>query len=429
MKRLGKLLSDRGSITPEQLSRALAHQRLAGGRLGTCLLETNALEERDLLRGLSEQLHVPFADEEDLRAIPQKTLALLPARAARRCQAIPFRALGGELSLAMIDVRNLALQDELAFVTGRRLKVHIALEARLFEALERYYGEECPRRYVQLVDRLNRTRYLWRGEAAATASEAETATAEPGWSLPPFTAPAPAPPPPLPNPEALSMVPEPPLATAPFGGTTVPLEPLPAMPVPQAPFTGRSVPFSEPAPEPEPVPAAVPAPDQTPVPVSPAQAGEPPSRDAIGAALVARLAVDFSRVLLLAVRANRLTGWLGAGADISLDTLASLAIAPEPTSILTTVRDRAPFFRGPLPNLPSHHALAAVWGGRLPEDCALLPLPVGGRTAALVYLDREPESLGTLDPVALRELLAVAGEQLAAQIRRRKAGSRPASGR
>jgi len=93
------------------------------------------------------------------------------------------------------------------------------------------------------------------------------------------------------------------------------------------------------------------------------------------------------------------------------------------------VRDRAPFFRGPLPNLPSHHALAAVWGGRLPEDCALLPLPVGGRTAALVYLDREPENLGTLDPVALRELLAAAGDQLAAQIRRRKAGSRPASGR
>ena len=58
-----------------------------------------------------------------------------------------------------------------------------------------------------------------------------------------------------------------------------------------------------------------------------------------------------------------------------------------------------------------------------------MPLPVGGRTAALVYLDREPENLGTLDPVALRELLAAAGDQLAAQIRRRKAGSRPASGR
>ena len=65
----------------------------------------------------------------------------------------------------------------------------------------------------------------------------------------------------------------------------------------------------------------------------------------------------------------------------------------------------------------------------IPAADALLPLPVGGRTAALVYLDREPENLGTLDPVALRELLAAAGDQLAAQIRRRKAGSRPASGR
>jgi hypothetical protein len=159
-------------------------------------------------------------------------------------------------------------------------------------------------------------------------------------------------------------------------------------------------------------------------PVTQAPPGQPPDRDAIGRDLVARLASVFLRVVLLAVRGKRIAGWVGTGSDLSLGALAELSLEPEASSILSTVRDGAPFFRGPLPSLPSHHALAATWGGKLPRDCALLPLPVGGRTAALLYLDREPEGLGTLDPSTLREQLAATGEQLAHCIRRRKAGAR-----
>jgi len=141
MGKLGQILVARGWITVQQLTRALKNQNVVGGRLGTCLLEMDALTEDLLAKGLAEQLGVPAATLDDLHGIPEEVRDLLPAKLARRCRAVPFRALGGRLDVAMLDARNLACQDEIAFATGKRVKVHVGLEIRIFEALEKYYDE------------------------------------------------------------------------------------------------------------------------------------------------------------------------------------------------------------------------------------------------------------------------------------------------
>ena len=169
MGKLGQLLVARGWITVQQLTRALQNQNAVGGRVGTCLLEMEVLGEDLLVRSLSEQLGVPAAAIEDLRGIPDEVLRLIPEKLARRCRAIPFRAAGGRLDVAMQDPRNLVCQDEIAFACGRRVKVHVLHELRIFEALQRYYREECPSRYSLLVDRLNRARYLWGAKGAGAA--------------------------------------------------------------------------------------------------------------------------------------------------------------------------------------------------------------------------------------------------------------------
>jgi hypothetical protein len=173
MGKLGQLLVARGWITVQQLTRALQTQNSVGGRLGTCLLEMEVLGEELLGRALSEQLGVPAAGIEELRAIPDEVLQLIPERLARRCRAIPFRVTSGRLDVAMQDPRNLVCQDEIAFACGRRVKVHVLHELRVHEAMQRYYREECPSRYTLLLDRLNRARYLWgaRQEGAAAAEE------------------------------------------------------------------------------------------------------------------------------------------------------------------------------------------------------------------------------------------------------------------
>src|ERR1700686_743947 len=164
MGKLGQLLVARGWITVQQLTRALQTQNAVGGRVGTCLLEMEVLGEDLLVRSLSEQLGVPAAVIEDLRGIPDEVLRLIPEKLGRRCRAIPFRVAGGRLDVAMQDPRNLVCQDEIAFACGRRVKVHGRHEVRIYEALQRYYREECPSRYSLLLDRLNRARYMWVGK-------------------------------------------------------------------------------------------------------------------------------------------------------------------------------------------------------------------------------------------------------------------------
>lgn len=165
MGKLGQVLVARGWITVQQLTRALQNQQGVGGRLGTCLLETDAINEDILLKGLAEQLGVPAALPEELRGIAEEVIALLPEKLARRCRAVPFRVTGGRLDVAMQDPRNLSAQDEIAFASGKRVKVFVAPEVRMYEALERYYGDECPSRLGLLLDRLNRARFLWKRPA------------------------------------------------------------------------------------------------------------------------------------------------------------------------------------------------------------------------------------------------------------------------
>ena len=181
MGKLGQLLVARGWITVQQLTRALQTQNAVGGRVGTCLLEMEVLGEDLLVRSLSEQLGVPAAVIEDLRGIPEEVLRLIPEKLARRCRAIPFRVAGGRLDVAMQDPRNLVCQDEIAFACGRRVKVHVLHEVRIYEALQRHYHEECPSRYSLLLDRVNRARYLWSAKEGgprpgAAASDAEDRT-------------------------------------------------------------------------------------------------------------------------------------------------------------------------------------------------------------------------------------------------------------
>jgi hypothetical protein len=241
MAKLGQLLVARGWITVQQLTRALKNQNVAGGRLGTCLLEMDALSEELLLKGLSEQLGVPAAEADEMRGIPDEVLALVPEKLARRCRAVPFRVEGGRLDLALMDPRNLSAQDEIAFASGKRVKVFVAGEIRILEALEKYYHEECPSRFGMVLDRLNRARFLWEKPAEKAlphsgdellASIDHPFAPPPRIDLPPDLPPPPAPRPAPPvDPDLFSAArlfpPKPAPAAAP-----APPEPLPPPPPP-----------------------------------------------------------------------------------------------------------------------------------------------------------------------------------------------------
>lgn len=459
MAKLGQLLVARGWITVQQLTRALKNQNVAGGRLGSCLLEMDALTEELLLKGLSEQLGVPSAAADDLRGVPEEVRGLIPEKLARRCRAVPFRVEGGRIDLALMDPRNLAAQDEIAFASGKRVKVYVAEEIRILESLERYYGEECPSRFGVILDRLNRARFLWEKPAERPAPNSGEELLTPLDSpFAPRDSPL-APPPKIHLPPALPEL-DPLLPLRPAEAKPPPPQPAPRPVAPPAPVAVPAPPPARPAAPPPPavaatVPVPIPARATAPAAVPPVEAASPvqvapvappprsqsvsltpeeraelgtvpwiepaaadrslpipASLDEVEAELakatdleeVARLLLGFlgrdhRRTAIFQVSRERITGWRVHGTGIDREAFAAFSIGFDQPSIFLNLRHGSSLYLGPLPPMPAHRQLARTWGGDLPRDCVLLPVRIKDRLVMVVYADG-----ATRGPIELQQM-------------------------
>jgi hypothetical protein len=156
MTRLGQLLVRADLVSENHLARALGVQHFAGGRIGTLLLERGALHEDDLGRTLAEQHACEFVPWSVLANVSPAAIAVLPAKFAIRHCAVPYDRGEGFLRIALRDPSDLRILDELFFVTGRKIVPSVAPEVRIFQALEKYYGERRTPRYAILAEKLSR---------------------------------------------------------------------------------------------------------------------------------------------------------------------------------------------------------------------------------------------------------------------------------
>jgi hypothetical protein len=452
MGKLGQLLVARGWITVQQLTRALKNQGVVGGRLGTCLLEMDALGEEVLARALAEHLGVPAAGPDDLRGIPEEVLALVPEKLARRCRAVPFHVMGGRLDVAIMDPRNLACQDELAFACGKRVKVHVASELRVFEALERYYGEEMPSRLTLLLDRLNRARYLWEKPAEPDLSTAEmkavsdlfarpaaaAAWPEPAISPPPRRASAPAPAAPAaaarPAVRPAASVPGAARAAAPAAAPRAVPRSVTLTPEERAElglFGAVAAPEPPPPPPPPAPTAAPPRPKSLAAPAGNVEEIEQvfaaaEDRDEVGRILLGYLGprgLGYRRAALFQVGKDRVSGWMAEGEDIEPRLFADFSIGFDQPSLFLNLRQGSGLHLGPMPPMPVHRQLARAWGGELPQDCVLLPVRVKDRLVAVVYADGAKQGLKGIDLSRLQRLTAATAAAFERFILDRKHGT------
>jgi hypothetical protein len=448
MGKLGQLLVARGWITVQQLTRALQNQSIVGGRLGTCLLEIDALTEDLLLKGLSEQLGVPAAGIDDLRRIPDEVLTFLPDKLARRCRAVPFRVEGSRLDLAMMDARNLSCQDEIAFATGKRVKIHVAHELRVLEALERHYKDESPSRFSLLVERLNRARYFWEKQGMEIGERAESAStlADLMGNRPqPFQPPPllPEPPPPVrPSPVRPAPAPAPPVSPPPAPAPAVATAPRPvsvrpltiplteeerAALVPIAPDPVIEPPAPPPAPAPLPPlpPVTAPAPAPLPDPstmeeVEKAfQATWDPER--VGQILLSFLGKNHRRALLFQVGRDKISAWMAQG-ELDHVQFGKYMVGFDKPSVFLNLRQGTAFYIGALPPMPAHRQLASSWGGELPRDCVLLPVKMKDRMVTVIYADGARNGLAGIDLQQMQRLASSTADALQRCILHKKKG-------
>jgi hypothetical protein len=439
MGKLGQLLVARGWITVQQLTRALTTQQVVGGRLGTCLIEMDAISEDNLLKGLAEQHGVPAVSLDDLRGIPDEVLALLPDKLARRCRAVPFRVVGSRLDVAMLEPRNLALQDEIAFASGKRVMVYVAHEVRIVESLERYYREESSSRFSMLVERLNRARYFWerdkqpeppKAEDELTRLPALPVSRPLGTRQAGVPAPAPRPTPvPVPAPVAAPVAAktEPAAPPAPrkpsFQTVTMTQEERAALsmagkPAAAAPAAGPALP---PAPA---TPASLPAHGS--IQEVEAAFGRTHDREEMARIALGYLAHSYRRAALFQVSKDKVSAWMGQG-ELDLPIFQKFSIGLDQPSLFLNLKNGSSLHIGPLPPMPAHRELARAWGGELPRDSVALPVRINDRLVAVLYADGglHPAKggqggLGGLDLPHLQRLATATGAALERCILHRK---------
>jgi hypothetical protein len=439
MPRIGVLLVRAGVVSEESVNRALAVQGFAGGRLGTLLLERGSLSEGDVGKALAEQHGCAFIPWRALGSIAAGVIAALPAKFAIRHSAVPVELGEGFIRVALRDPANLRILDELFFVTGKKIIPSVAPEVRLYQALEKYYGERRTPRFAILAEKLSRP-------AISPVIKK-----------------------PLPPPPDFSAAP----SNFPIPSTATPSDDgdspsgLSSWKIPDEPPVGWSGPAQRSEGEPDAEPESIPWEEMPTHPgwpvrwdTGPAPAASPPAatgsaehsgasrpspaRPASSRAGAAAPAGDFARVLagrsrdeifeavlatlvsrtrkraVFAVRTDSVVGWSGSGEKVDVSALRSLDFPWSEPSIFLNLRMSRSFHLGPLPPLPRHRELTDALGG-WPAECLVQPVLIRDKPVAFLYAESgSPQGATPRDIGYIRELAAAAASALATSIRLKK---------
>jgi type IV pilus assembly protein PilB len=119
---IGEVIVELGFAPRETVDAALAISREQGRRIGEVLIERGALTGDQLTRALAERFGVYYIDF-SLFEVDPDCVRLIDSALARKYQAVPVKSLPqGELLLAMAEPTNVLTLDEITMITGRKTR-------------------------------------------------------------------------------------------------------------------------------------------------------------------------------------------------------------------------------------------------------------------------------------------------------------------
>ena len=145
-KRLGEILVELGVIDEQQLESALEHQRWRRCKIGVALRELHFASEDQILTTLARKLGYDriYLDSLQLTPTVAEAVHLVPESIARAKGIVPVACDKRTLTVALLDPANLTLADELAFRSGRCVRVLVAGEGEVTRAVARLYSRRAP---------------------------------------------------------------------------------------------------------------------------------------------------------------------------------------------------------------------------------------------------------------------------------------------
>ena len=143
MELIVKSLLSSGLLSKAHVERALKARALAGGPLLRHLREAVDISDEELCDVIARAADLPRCTSADLQAVDVEALTLLSADVCRVTCVMPVRLdAWGALVVAMADPFDDGARAEVEFAAGRPLRVELATECTVREAIARLYGDE-----------------------------------------------------------------------------------------------------------------------------------------------------------------------------------------------------------------------------------------------------------------------------------------------
>jgi MSHA biogenesis protein MshE len=125
-------------LTEAQLQDALEEQRKSGRRLGRVFVEKGFVSEEQISTALARQLQVPYVNLKSFVVKPEVAMKL-PETQARRFRAIVLEDGGATYRVAMADPTDLFAYDEVSRFLKRDIQLAVVTESLLLQTIDRVY--------------------------------------------------------------------------------------------------------------------------------------------------------------------------------------------------------------------------------------------------------------------------------------------------
>jgi hypothetical protein len=138
-----KTLLTSGLLSTAHVERALKARAQAGGGLLRHLRDAAEISDEELCDVIARAADLTRCTPADLQAVDVGALALVPPDLCRQLCVMPVRLdTWGALVVAMADPFDDSARAEVEFAAGRPLRVELATEETVREAVTRLHGDE-----------------------------------------------------------------------------------------------------------------------------------------------------------------------------------------------------------------------------------------------------------------------------------------------
>ena len=139
--RIGEVLEDKGYVTEEQISQALAYQKEhRDKRVGQILMELGFVTENQVLEALADRLHLEIVDVAQI-PVDLGAVGMISRELAEKNLILPVSVKEHNMVLVTNDPLNYFALEEVRQQTGCQLEIQLSEEEPLKKAVSYYYAE------------------------------------------------------------------------------------------------------------------------------------------------------------------------------------------------------------------------------------------------------------------------------------------------